>query len=282
VTVEDLATTTPFATEANTSAASVLASTGNELSGRKAIPASPLLMVSAIDQIPTTALGLRSPALPLKRQRYPNPLTLEGAYTSSFNLQQRGFLVGLGYRIRNKSKWSFPVALRYRLDQSEFKEPSSTSADQVSVPTSGNGDQFLRPVSISTDAVEIGAGVAWAASPRLRFSTGFSAAYQLRALLNFEGNRTDGQGNQFADLNNTLFSLEYTRGRELLSSFSGSGAGPDFSRWVLRANAGVSYDLKPRLSVNFRATHLLRQPDRARVLGLQTGRMEVGVSYRLR
>jgi hypothetical protein len=283
----DLSSITPVptlaVTEVKAPAASMLTATDNELSGRKAIPASPLLMVAAIDQISTPALGFRSQVLPLKQQRYPNPLTLEGAYTSSFNLQQPGFLVGLGYRIRNKSKLSFPVSLRYRLDQSEFKDPSPTSADQASVPiNNGNQGQFLQPVSISTDAVELGAGLSWAVAPRLRFSTGLSVAYQLRALVNFEGSGPTGLINQQENFNRELFSLEFDRSQDLLSSFNGSGLGPDFSRWVLRANAGVAYDIWPRLGVNFRATHLLRQPDRAQVLGLQTGRMEAGISYRLR
>jgi len=68
----------------------------------------------------------------------------------------------------------------------------------------------------------------------------------------------------------------------LISDLNQGETSPEFKRWVLRANAGVAYDIKPRLSVNLKATHLLRQPDRAQVIGLQTGRMELGLSYRLR
>ncbi len=235
----------------------------------------------AITPLPS-GLEYPLPELPVQQQRYRNPLTFDGAYTSSFNLQQPGYLLGIGYRLKNGSRFSFPLSLRYRLGKSKIKELNLVEVDQAGAPTTGNDENNLTPVSISTDALELGAGLAWSATPRLRFSTGFSAAYQLRALVSFESNNPTSFGDQPENGFREIYSVNFSRSQNLISDLNQGETSPEFKRWVLRANAGVAYDIKPRLSVNLKATHLLRQPDRAQVIGLQTGRMELGLSYRLR
>jgi len=130
----------------------------------------------------TKAASLQLTPLAIQQQRYRNPLTFDGAYTSSFNLQQPGYLLGIGYRLKNGSRFSFPLSLRYRLGKSKIKELNLVEVDQAGAPTTGNDENNLTPVSISTDALELGAGLAWSATPRLRFSKRASGISQRMAL----------------------------------------------------------------------------------------------------
>lgn len=227
------------------------------------------------------------PTVPLHGRRFPNPLTLEAGLTSDFALGHRGGLVGIDYRITGGKKLSFPLSLRYRFDQLEINDSPLEEADQNGVSTGGTStteasDLLLIPQSISATAVEVGAGLAWGVTPRLRLSLGLSASYQLQALVNFEGQTIRSLFDQFEFTGNEDYSLSIDRGEAFLSTQTVDGASPGFTPWSFRANLGAAYDITPRLGVNLRATRLLAQPDRAGVLGLRNGRMEVGVSYRLR
>jgi hypothetical protein len=227
------------------------------------------------------------PNVPLQRHKYPNPLTLEAGLTSDFTFGYRGGYAGIGYRVTGGKKLSFPLSLRYRLDQLEIKDspledPDENGLGTGSAPTEGTADLLLIPQSISATALELGAGVAWDATPRLRLSTGLSASYQVLALVNFEGQGNRGIFNQADFAVSEDYSVRLNRGEALLSTLTIDGASPDFTPWNFRANFGATYDITPRLGVNLKATRLLTQPDRADILGLRTGRMEIGLSYRLR
>ncbi len=251
---------------------------------KKAETPSPLLVPKAT-QLLTATTAYALPAVPSLRKNYHNTLAAEAAYTSSFGLQQPGFLLGLSYRINNGSKLSFPISLRYRLDELERKDLSDADADQTSVSLGTRSASFLNPVSVSADALEVGAGLAWSVTPRLRLGTGLSAAYQLRALVNFESTTNysaDDLNGIVAESTDQRFSVGFDRSENLLQSTNQESIPPDYSRWAMRASLGASYDITPRLGVGFKATHLLLQPDRNRVLEVNTGRMELGLSYRLR
>lgn len=225
------------------------------------------------------------PSVQPQRFRHPNPLSLEVGFTSSFNAQQPGFLAGVGYRVMGGKRLSFPLSLSYRLDEINVKDSplDEARANDVTTgsPAADNTDVLLIPRSISTTALEMETGLAWAATPRLRLTSGLSAAYQLRALVNFEGQSNSSFNGQAEFTAGMIYSLRLDRGEEFLSALSQDGISPDFNRWAFRAYLGATYDLTPRLGVNLNASRLLAQPDRAGVIGLRTGRLEVGVGYRL-
>jgi len=142
---------------------------------------------------PTDLNQLGLPAVPVTRLTHRNPFTAEAGMTSDFGLGHPGIFAGLGYRIKNASRLSFPITLRYRLDEYSVKDFPLGSTDQavvvVSDPdtTGAVNETALTPRSITTTSLEVGAGLAFAATPRLRFSAGWSVSYQLEALVNFEG-----------------------------------------------------------------------------------------------
>lgn len=251
---------------------------------REKIAASLQLGPTAISPLPAD-LALTSPSVTLQRHRKTNAFLLDAGLSSSYGFQNPGFYAGAGYRIKNRTKLSFPLTLRYRYDQLSIKEFPGSASDQLGTSVdnpigSATGESFT-PVSIRSSAVEVGAGLAIEATSRLRFSTGLSAAYQLRAILGVNGvNPTEL--NAVGDfVANEDYRLQLDRGFNLLSAQNRSQVNPDYSSWAFRAKLGVAYDLNPRLGLNLKATHLILQPDRAQVIGVQTGQLEFGLSYRL-
>lgn len=240
------------------------------------------LGIPQLEITPETTL----PTVPQKRRRYPNPLTLEAGISSDLGLGHPGSLVGIGYRITGGKKLSFPLSLRYRFDEMEVRDSPFEEAVAADIstgsPTVEASDLVLATRSLSITSVEVTAGLAWDATPRFRLNAGLGASYQLQALVNFEGQRSSSIFNQFGLAANDDFSLRLDRGEALLSTLTIDGSSPDVAPWIFRARLGAAYAITPRWEVNLKATRLLTQPDRAGVIGLRAGRLELGVSYRLR
>ena len=235
-------------------------------------------LLRSLDNEPSYPL----PSPTARKQRHRNPLSLEAAFTSDFTLRHPGHAIGLGYRINGGRRLTFPLHLAYRLDRSEIKDVSSEADLAVSAPSGPTAEDGFSPVSIGTESVELSAGLALTVTPRLRVSAGIGAAYQVRALISFERVPTTNLDGQFGNGSFDFFSLDLARSSPLISEYRNVTTTPDYRRWIWRAKLGLAYELSPRLGLNLRATHLLRQPDRERIIGLQSGRLEAGVSYRLR
>ncbi|TXF88412.1 hypothetical protein FUA23_14845 [Neolewinella aurantiaca] len=254
---------------------------------RKPIAASPALPSSGMVVEPTKQD--QKALLPFKSEphRYRNPLTFAIAGTTGLNPVPPGISLGFGYRIKNGGRVSFPLSVRYRFDEIEVKDsPLNALLESdlsVGSPVNGSSDLLLIPETISSHALEISAGAAWEATPRLRFVSGLAAAYHMESFINFAGNTNSSFNGQLVSFENyDVYSLNSSRSADLLESLTQDGVAPDFSRWAFRAHLGVAYDLTPRFGAQLKLTRLIAQPDRTGIIQLQNNQLEFGVSYRFR
>jgi len=262
---------------------------------RKLSP-SPFITAEPLLPLPVPSADL--PTAKLARIRNPAQLRLDLGGTTS--LRKLGYYAGLTYQLPYRGRWRFPISLRYRRDDLEITSigPSDeieAVSDQVSTPVLDPQAENIQAANavlldlrrsnfneLRTAGLELKVQAAYAITPRLEVMAGAGLQYLTAArgpviISDTGGFFSISAFNAFGNLN-IGNSQEYSFAR---GGSANQGAPNRVSRFVPRAYLGLRYALTSRLHLEAAASDILQPIYQKEVAGLQTGQLQLGLSWRL-
>jgi len=255
--------------------------------------------------IPSQEIKPLVPALSLPevspiRQRHKSRFDLLAGGTISTAFGKPGYFAGLSYTPPSRGKISFPVSLRYRFDAIEITvidgsrlSPPTTVSEQGDFDPDEAARGLLSDLAIGnfnelrSSGLELRAGMAWRAAPRLRLSGHGGLQY----LFSARGPSLSSDENSFSDLSGTARYVNLNVGGLSFANFdlvasptpgNAQNSSPNgVNRWALRAGLNANYQLTGRLGVFAGGQYLLTPIYQDQAAKLRKGQLEAGLTWRI-
>lgn len=257
-----------------------------------------LLPITALTALPNRAASPAFPQATLPKRKGSLSYGPEAGVTSGLLGAPAGYYAGVHASVPLGKRLSMPLSVRFRRDYLETTNyPSGRQDLATNTPVTGSptasdtiylafNSSSLQNISIS--GVEGRLGLAYRLGARWQVSTSLAATRILTAKSSFTQNyltETAGAGFDLAaDFSFTENFEAYRISSAVTNNYvtTSGDAAPVFNQWMLRAELGIAFRLKPGLQLVASGGQLLQQPDKNKILGVQRGRVEVGMKLRLR